>query len=212
MRQTVVQLIKAISARFPRQCPLVWSARQHGGRIAITFDDGPTEIITPQVLECLAQYKAKATFFVLVDEVSKRPDLLRQILANGHEVGIHGYEHSVRNYYDQILRCERELAEYGVVASIVRTPGCIINPMLTMRLWWRGYPSVIYSFDAHDSMRLEGKWSGPAPDYSTIKGGDIILMHDDNCLCARELPSLLESVEEKHLRTVSVSELIRLRS
>ena len=207
MRQTAVQFVKAISARFPRHCPLVWSVRQHGGRVAITFDDGPTEQ-TPQVLECLARYGARATFFVLVDQVAHRLNVLKQILADGHEVGIHGYQHSLRDYYSQIQRSVAELAEYGVFPSMVRTPGCVIKPLLTMRLWWRGYPSVIYSFDAHDSMRFESKWSGPAPDYSRIQGGDIILMHDDNSLCVNDLPSLLETVREKDLRAVTVSELI----
>ncbi|MGH9615774.1 MAG: polysaccharide deacetylase family protein [Acidobacteriaceae bacterium] len=207
MRQAVVQCIKAISARFPRQCPLVWSVRQDGGRIAITFDDGPTEI-TSQILECLTQHRAKATFFVLVNQVSQQPEILRQVVANGHEVGIHGCEHTLRDYYNQVQWCERELAEYGVFPSIVRTPGCAIRPVLTMRLWWRGYPSVVYSFDAHDSMRLEGKWSGPAPDYSQVKGGDIVLMHDDNSLCAQELPTLLKAIAKKGLQTVTVSELL----
>lgn len=210
MRQTVVRLIKTVSARFPRQCPLVWSVRQHGGRIAITFDDGPTEI-TPQVLECLALHGAKATFFVLVKHVTRRPDILRQMLANGHEVGIHGYEHSVRDYYHQIQRCKAELADFGVASSIVRTPGGAIKPVLTMRLWLRGYPTVLFSFDSHDSMRLEGKWKGPAPDYSRIKGGEIVLMHDDNSLCVSELPSLLESVKKQNLQPVTVSELIGFR-
>jgi peptidoglycan/xylan/chitin deacetylase (PgdA/CDA1 family) len=207
MRQSIVQHIKAISARFPRQCPLIWSIRKHGGRIAITFDDGPTGI-TPQVLECLERYKVRATFFVLVGQVSKRPELIGKILTDGHEIGIHGYEHSMRDYYAQIQRSKEELAEFGVTASLVRTPGCVIKPLLTMRLWWRGYQSVAYSFDAHDSMRLEGKWDGPAPDYNSIRGGDIILMHDDNSLGVQELPLLLEKAHEKNLSAVTVSELI----
>jgi peptidoglycan/xylan/chitin deacetylase (PgdA/CDA1 family) len=211
MRQAVVKLIKAISARFPRQSPLVWSVHRHGGRIAITFDDGPTET-TPQVLECLARYGAKATFFVLASQVIKRPDVLRQILADGHEVCMHGYEHSLRDFYRGIQRSEGELAKYGVVPPTVRTPGGAIDATTTIRLWWRGYANVIFSFDSHDSMRLEGKWKGPAPDYSSIKGGDIVLMHDDNSLCVDELPSLLKSVREKNLRTVTVSELIGLSS
>ena len=92
---------------------------------------------------------------------------------------------------------QRELAEFGVASSIVRTPGGAIKPVLTMRLWLRGYPTVLFSFDTHDSMRLEGKWKGPAPDYSRIKGGEIVLMHDDNSLCVSELPSLLESVRSR---------------
>jgi peptidoglycan-N-acetylglucosamine deacetylase len=211
MRQAVVRLVKTITARFPRQSPLVWSVRRHGGRVAITFDDGPTEV-TAQVLECLARHRTKATFFILVSQVARRPDVLRQIIANGHEIGIHGYEHSLRNYYGQIERSKRELAEFGVVPSVVRTPGGAVRPALSMRLWWRGYPNVIFSFDTHDSMRLEGKWRGPAPDYSQVTGGDIVLMHDDNSLCVSELPSLLESITKQNLRTATVSELIGMRS
>ncbi len=211
MKQAAVQLIKKASARFSRHSPIVWSVRRHGRRIAITFDDGPTEI-TPQVLECLALYGAKATFFVLASQVILQPDVLRQILADGHEVGMHGYDHSMRDYYRKIQQCEDVLAEYGAAPCVVRTPGCVVRPVLTMRLWLRGYPTTMYSFDAHDSMRLEGKWKGSSPDYFLIKGGDIVLMHDDNSLCVDELPSLLESVREKNLRTVTVSELIGLRS
>jgi peptidoglycan/xylan/chitin deacetylase (PgdA/CDA1 family) len=209
-RRKVVQLVKAASARFPRQSPLVWSVRRHEGRIALTFDDGPTDL-TLQVLECLAQHGTKATFFVLGNQVGQRPNVLRRILASGHEIGIHGYEHSTHNYYRQVQRCEQELSSFGVIPRIVRTPGCVIKPVLVLRLWWRRYPTVIHSFDAHDSMRLEGKWSGSAPDYSTIGGGDIILMHDDNALCVKDLPVLLNSIREKNLRAVTVSELIGLR-
>ena len=210
MRRSFVSIIKGISARIPRRFPLVWSVRRHEGRIAVTFDDGPTDL-TRQVLECLAQHDAKATFFVLGNQVCQRPDVLRQIHAGGHEVSIHGYEHSMRDYYRQVLRCEKELSSYGVIPQIVRTPGCVIKPFLTLRLWCQGYPTVIHSFDAHDSMRLEGKWSGSAPDYSRIGGGDIILMHDDNALCVKDLPILLSSIREKNLRTVTISELIGLR-
>jgi peptidoglycan/xylan/chitin deacetylase (PgdA/CDA1 family) len=207
MKQAAVQLIKKVSARFSRHSPLVWSVRQHGRRIAITFDDGPTEI-THQVLECLARHGAKATFFVLANRVILQPDVLRQILADGHEVGMHGYVHSLHDYYRQIQQCEDVLAKYGATPRVVRTPGCVVMPVLTLRLWLRGYPTVMYSFDAHDSMRLEGKWRGPEPDYSKVKGGDIVLMHDDNSLCVSELPSLLESIRKQNLRAVTVSELI----
>jgi peptidoglycan-N-acetylglucosamine deacetylase len=210
MRQTAVRLVKTITARFPRQSPVVWSVRRHGGRVAITFDDGPTEV-TAQVIETLALHGTKATFFILVSQVARWPDVLRQIIANGHEIGIHGYEHSLRGFYDQVPRSARELAKYGVVPSIVRTPCGVIKPLLTMRLWWRGYPNIIFSFDSHDGMRLDGKWKGPAPDYSKVKGGDIVLMHDDNSLCVSELPALLESTRKQNLMAVTVSELMRTR-
>jgi peptidoglycan/xylan/chitin deacetylase (PgdA/CDA1 family) len=209
MRHAVIRLIQGVSARFPRIAPVVWSVHRHKGCIAVTFDDGPTGV-TPQVLECLARYGAKATFFVLGNQVRKRPEVLRQVLAEGHEVAIHGYEHSLRDYYRQVRRCAKELSGYGVSPRIVRTPGGAIRPLLTMRLWWGKYPLVKWSLDAHDSMRLEGKWKGPAPDYSRVEGGDIVLMHDDNSLCLKELPILLDSIKQRDLRPVTVSELIGL--
>ena len=208
MRRTIVQWIKGFSLRFPRICPVVWSARGCAGRVSITFDDGPTEL-TPEVLKLLAEYDARATFFVLANRVSEQSDVLRQIVANGHEVGIHGYEHSMRDYFDQVRRCAKHFSEHGVRPRIVRTPGGVLEPLLTMRLWWLGYRTVLWSFDTRDSMRLEGKWSGPAPEYSRIEAGAIVLMHDDNPLCIEELTILLQKIRQNGLRSVTVSELLK---
>ncbi len=210
MKRPIVQLMKGFSARFPRVCPVVWSVRCHDAKVSVTFDDGPTDL-TLEVLECLAEHHARATFFVLADQASERMDVLRQILADGHEVGIHGYEHSLRDYFRQVQRCVKEFALQGVTPRLVRTPGGVIKPMLTLRLWCLGYPTILWSLDTHDSMRVEDKWNGPAPDYSRIRAGDIVLMHDDNSLCLAELPVLLQMIKQKGLRSVSASELMGLR-
>ena len=60
-------------------------------------------------------------------------------------------------------------------------------------------------------MREEGKWPEPAPDYDNIRGGDIILMHDDNATCVRELSLVLQALKNNRLQTVTVSELLALR-
>lgn len=207
MRCVAVRAIKGISARLPTLAPVVWSVPQRRDSVAITFDDGPTQF-TPGVLESLAQHGAKATFFVLCNQVEQQPDVLRRISAGGHEIGIHGWHHSVQDYYHQVLKCEAILAGYGVEPKIVRTPKCIIKPLLALRLWLRGYPTIIHNLDVHDSMRCEGKWSGPPPDYTTIRGGDIILMHDDNEVCVKDLLLILETIRHKGLATVTVSELL----
>ena len=210
MRRPIAQLIKGLSARFPRICPVVWSVPCRTGRVSITFDDGPTDL-TLGVLERLAEYDARATFFVLANRAFQRFDVLRQILAHGHEVGIHGYEHSLRDYFRQVRRCAKEFSWYGVTPRVVRTPGGVIKPILTLRLWWLGYPTILWSLDTHDSMRVEDKWNGPAPDYCQIRAGDIVLMHDDNSLCIEELPILLQMIRQKDLRSVTVSELMEVR-
>jgi peptidoglycan/xylan/chitin deacetylase (PgdA/CDA1 family) len=65
-----------------------------GGRIALTFDDGPDRQTTPPILDELREHDIEATFFVLGREVKKNPDLLRRIVAEGHTIGNHTYDHS----------------------------------------------------------------------------------------------------------------------
>jgi peptidoglycan/xylan/chitin deacetylase (PgdA/CDA1 family) len=209
MRRAIVGLVKSFSAHLPAHAPVVWSVHRHRDRVALTFDDGPTDL-TGNVLDALAKAEAKATFFVLCDQVRQRPDLLRLVLDGGHEIGIHGFEHSMRNFYDQVRRCEAELSKFGAAPRLIRTPRGVIDPILTARLWRRKYSTVIWSFDGRDSMRLEGKWVDGPPDYTRVAGGDIVLLHDDNDLCLHELPVLLASIKNKNLHPVTVSELLGL--
>ena len=207
MKRGGVHFIKSVSAYYPRYAPLIWHVKRATSRVSITFDDGPTPL-TLKVLACLADYNVKATFFVLGTQIEKHPEILDRLISARHEVGIHGYDHSMNGFLEQVKRCKDSLVTHCVIPRIVRTPRCVIHPILTLRLWCHGYKSVIYSFDTHDSMRLEGKWSGPPPEYSQVKGGDIILMHDDNAQCIADLPCLLQSIRQNNLHPVTVSELI----
>lgn len=63
------------------------------GRAAVTFDDGPDRDATPNVLDALGAASAQATFFLLGTQVERDAGLAREIVARGHEVGLHGYEH-----------------------------------------------------------------------------------------------------------------------
>ncbi|HEY4229872.1 MAG TPA: polysaccharide deacetylase family protein, partial [Thermoanaerobaculia bacterium] len=63
--------------------------------IALTFDDGPHPQGTPAVLELLARAQVRATFYLVGEQVERRPSLAAEIVAAGHEVGIHGYRHTL---------------------------------------------------------------------------------------------------------------------
>jgi peptidoglycan/xylan/chitin deacetylase (PgdA/CDA1 family) len=67
--------------------------RLDGPSIGLTFDDGPDPDATPAVLEALAAADAKATFFLIGEQVDARPDLAAEVAAHGHTVGLHGYRH-----------------------------------------------------------------------------------------------------------------------
>ncbi|HET6244397.1 MAG TPA: polysaccharide deacetylase family protein [Bacteroidia bacterium] len=77
----------------------------------LTFDDGPEPQVTPFVLDILKQYKAKATFFCVGENVHKNPDLYKRILIEGHKTGNHSYNHlngwktKSENYINNIQKC-----------------------------------------------------------------------------------------------------------
>src|ERR1700744_1741405 len=71
----------------------LWDAPDCGRCIYLTFDDGPIPIVTPLVLNILAQYNAKATFFCIGDNVRKHPDIFEQVKNAGHAIGNHTYNH-----------------------------------------------------------------------------------------------------------------------
>jgi peptidoglycan/xylan/chitin deacetylase (PgdA/CDA1 family) len=85
--------------------------------VALTYDDGPDPEHTPGVLDALAAFGATATFFVLADRAERHPELLRRIVAEGHDVGLHGEDHtrlstlSPREALTRIRRGRRRLAD-----------------------------------------------------------------------------------------------------
>lgn len=95
---------------------------------AFTFEDGPTEY-TPILLELLKKYNVKATFFVLGEQVEKYPEITKQIYADGHEIGIHGYDHTSfldlreEGTVESINKTRKILADLGINdVSLIRPP------------------------------------------------------------------------------------------
>ena len=85
--------------------------------VALTYDDGPDPEQTPGVLDALAEVGARATFFVLVDRAVSHPDLIRRITDDGHEIGLHGEDHTrlttvpIREALRRIRRGKRRLED-----------------------------------------------------------------------------------------------------
>lgn len=200
--------LQAIFALKPLRHLLCWRVSRSVKKVAITFDDGPNDHTTPEVLAILERTGIKCTFFVLGREVLKYPAVLRRVADAGHEIGIHGFDHSADNMCAQVAKCEAALAELDVSTNLFRPALGRRGMKSLLRIRGSGYSTVLWSFDAHDSMREEGKWCGQPPDYGLIRGGEIILMHDDNTICVSELPILISRLQKQGLDPVTVSELL----
>jgi peptidoglycan-N-acetylglucosamine deacetylase len=106
---------KIVSDLFPN---FTWKIPTTEKKIFLTFDDGPIPEVTPWVLEELAKYNAKATFFCVGENIRKHPEVFKQVLAAGHAVGNHtmnhfdGWKTASIDYFHNARHC----------ANLVKTP------------------------------------------------------------------------------------------
>ena len=108
---------------------LTWDIPGKPGEIFLTFDDGPVPEITPRVLEILDQFNAKATFFCVGDNVSKYPEVYKQVIDAGHTTGNHTFHHlsGWKTPLEEYL-ADIELCNQLVSSKLFRPPYGRIRP------------------------------------------------------------------------------------
>ena len=185
--------------------------------VAITFDDGPHGVNTPRLLDMLKNRNVKATFYVVGNMVKYNPQLLRRMIAEGHEIGNHTVTHgTLSKMSDAALRKELQdahdmiVAETGVAPRSMRPPGgAIKNDQKKLMLKEFGYPTILWSVDPED-------WKKPGASVVTsrlvngAKPGGILLVHDLHASTVDAMPSTLDQLLAKGYRFVTVSELIMM--
>lgn len=155
-----------------------------GKQLALTYDDGPNDPDTPRLLDILAKYNVKATFFLIGKYVEKRPDLVQRIIGEGHEVGNHTYMHPVlslcdrENVVGELTQCKKALNGAGVTdVKYFRPPFGARRPATLRIAREMGYTPVMWSVWCFD-------WKATTADrveahaIKGITGGDVILLHD----------------------------------
>jgi peptidoglycan/xylan/chitin deacetylase (PgdA/CDA1 family) len=190
----------AAALTLPRTLP-------HAPGVALTFDDGPHPEGTPMMLELLARHSATATFFVVGEQVRRRPGLLAQIRGQGHQVALHGDRHRLQ------VRLGRE-----ALLDDLRRGMAAIEDALGEPPGWHRPPYGIYSPAGLVAARAAGLkpllWSRWGKDWrrlttpARIAGramrgmlpGDVILLHDAD----------FYSSHGSHLRTAAAVEIVLL--
>lgn len=156
-----------------------------GGAVALTFDDGPDPRYTPQVLALLAQYQLHATFCLVGIHVREYPWLVRAIVAGGHTLCNHTYQHDEHigrhtpAQIDSDLRRTDDaiLAATGRRPRLFRAPAGNWTPALFRELGKEGLVPLGWSADPRDWAR-PGVPSIVATALSELHPGGILLMHD----------------------------------
>jgi peptidoglycan/xylan/chitin deacetylase (PgdA/CDA1 family) len=182
--------------------------------VALTFDDGPTDLGVDAVLPVLERHDATATFFLVGKQVEERPHLAARLRAAGHEIANHSFTHQRMIgrpgdwYDDEIARTEALLARAGGSAGLFRPPygkKLVGLPRATSRA---GLRMVMIDVE-------EPTTTDPAEYAREVvagaRPGSILLLHAmyrANRTARDALPLILEGLRAKGLRAVSVGELI----
>lgn len=176
-----------------------WKVNTDDKQLFLTFDDGPHPQITPWVLNILAEFNAKATFFCVADNVKKYPEVYKQIILAGHSIGNHtyhhlnGWKHSSSDYLADV-----KLAETYIESKLFRPPyGKITRkqakellPNYQIVMWDR--LSVDYKKDLNIEESLR--------HMKRVDKGSIIVFHDSEKAfenLQKLLPALLTNYKER---------------
>ncbi|MDM5154511.1 polysaccharide deacetylase family protein [Bacillus sp. DX1.1] len=160
-----------------------FSGPYNKAEVALTFDDGPDLVYTPQILDKLSKHGVKGTFFLLGENAEKYPEVVKRIVKEGHIVGNHTYSHpnlakvSDEEYRDQILKTEEILRRLtGYDAKFIRPPYGSINENQLKWATEQNFMMIQWSVDTVD-------WKGLSAEKitNTVLGntfpGSILLQH-----------------------------------
>jgi peptidoglycan/xylan/chitin deacetylase (PgdA/CDA1 family)/GT2 family glycosyltransferase len=193
-------------------------------RIALTFDDGPNEPYTSQVLNILEQYRIKATFFIIGQNAQRYPETCRRIVTAGNVIGNHSYRHhkslclrrgkavarDIEQAHQAIYECT------GLEPKLFRPPHGFRTPWLMRTVHNLGYTVVTW-----DNMTSDWKAEKSGEEIvqaiiQRAKPGGVIVMHDgrdtrlkyDRSHMLQALPFVIETLMEKGFDFVTIPELL----
>ena len=191
------------------------SVHVDGPYIAMTFDDGPSAVLTPKLLDLLAARHIKATFFVIGENVAEHPEIVARAAREGHEIGNHSWSHpNFGKMSQESVRSQVQRTDDAIKNATGKRPTLLRPPYGSItereKRWIHdefGYDIILWDVDP-----LDWKRPGPAVVRSRIlketRSGSIVLSHDIHPGTIEAMPSTFDELEAKGFKFVTVSELL----
>jgi len=192
--------------------------------VIITFDDGPGNRLTPAILDLLAEYDVKASFFLTGCCIAGKESIVKRIADEGHEICSHGYGHlhhwkvsPFRSLSDIKRGWQAIDAALGTQEGVYpfRPPYGRLNLVSMLYLWLKKVPIIFWTIDSGDTWPHEKRDIQRASVVARNAGGSLILAHDNDrvnpdteAFVLASLNATLAMTEENGMQVFSVSELL----
>ena len=226
-----IAMEKTLNEQFKRQSLLSAAPSSFAGKviyeikpaankkvIALTFDDGPWENTTQQTLDILKKKNVKATFFVVGSALKNHPQLGKQIIAEGHAIANHTWNHWYHFMNPQAAALEIDRTSdliykvTGVKTNLFRPPGGHLSNGLVAYAKRNKYATLMWSADSRDFKR-----PAPAKMVNTVlknaRPGGIVLLHDgggDRTNTVKALPQIIAKLKQQGYSFVTIPELLEM--
>ena len=192
--------------------------------VALTFDDGPSPVWTPKILDGLRKSGIRATFFMLGGHVARYPEIAKRVAEEGHEIENHSYNHHVLIDYKmeeiekQVKDTEKVIRDItGQTTRYFRPPKAWLNKHEKKKIEEMGYKIILWSLNSKDWVTFDDKYMVKYLVHH-VRPGDIILFHDSGGAFAAEggdrsetvkvIPRLVEELKQRGYGFVTVGELL----
>lgn len=176
--------------------------------VYLTFDDGPTYVVTDALLDVLKNEKVKATFFIVGKEIEGKESILKRIYSEGHSIGLHTYSHNFKKIYrssdefiNEMERTSSKIKEItGSTSKIIRFPGGSskrLNSLTLENLHKKNFKIYDWNVDALDGVNPNLSVTQLIKNAKKIRGNEntaILLMHcnSNNKNTVKSLPGIIK--------------------
>ena len=185
----------------------VWDVPGNGKTVYLTFDDGPTPEITEYVLATLERHDIKATFFCIGNNIETHPDIFRKIVAAGHAIGNHTFNHlngwhnNTPDYLENVAACEASIRRHsGNRSTLFRPPYGKVARAQAKQLNHLGYKIIMWDVLSADFDQTITPEKCLENVIANCRPGSIVIFHDsvkaaENMQFA--LPQAIDYLKEK---------------
>lgn len=204
----------SITASAPKRELPVYFVDRDDGKIAISFDAAWGGDKTEQILDILDEYDVKTTFFLVDIWTERFPELVKEIVARGHEIGNHSTTHAEmsKQGHDEIVHELKVMSDHvealtGVRPTLFRPPYGDYDDEVVQTARNEGYEVIQWSVDSLD-WKNKGVQDLVFRSTRKIKSGDIILFHNDSQYIVEALPQILQHYRDQGFQVVKISDIL----